>query len=982
MKYIFLLFFVFSYSCFSVNKDTLVFSKFPSSPPFYDSTENLEWADSVLSQMTIEEKIGQSFFITANSHSLNESDLLFQKVDNLIKNYHVGGLIFFKSTPHKIVELVNRYQSVSKIPLINSIDGEWGVSMRIDSTPVFPWAMTLGAVQDNYLIYKMGKEIANQCKLMGLHMNFAPVVDVNNNPNNPIIGRRSFGENPDLVSQKAIAYMKGLQDNNILACAKHFPGHGDTDVDSHNKMPILLHNQIRLDSIELYPFNDMIYNGMSSIMVGHMSLPKIDSSNLPATLSSFMIQELLQKKLNFKGLIVTDALNMGGVKLGFEKGEVELKAYLAGNDILLYPEDVPEGIDMIKTAFLNGIITEDYINNKCRKILLAKKWLGLDDKKNIFPKKDFLTEKLNNKNAESINRNLAKSSLIVLKNNNLIPLRNLSSKTKIAYVHVGNEKGNHFFESLNRYLPVEKFSFSAESKDLISKLKNYDVVICGVHFKSNSPFNKHVLSKIEKGFLKKISKHENSILTLFSSPYILNSLSNIDDFNSIILSHQNNFYFQDLSGQLILGSFSSIGKMPISAGRYSFGDGFYTDSKNIISFGLPIDVGVCDTKLKRIDSIVNTAIKIQAIPGAQVLIAKQGNIIYNECFGFHTYDSIKPVLNQDIYDLASLTKIISAAPIFMNLAEENKISLDDTLGSFFEFPDSSDKKNISFLNIFTHQAQLHPWIGFHNLYRNEQNELRDTVFSKKRSSLFSLKVANNLFFRTDFQDSIINVILKRPLSKIKGYKYSDLGFYLLYDVFKNKLNLDVESYLEKEIYNPIESFRIQYNPIGKYVKKHIVPTTNDRLFRKQLLHGFVHDQGAALFGGISLHAGLFSNAIDLAKILQLYLNEGEYNDSHIFEKKTMQFFTKAPFKEKNNRRGVFFDKPSIDPQKLNVFEGVSNSSYGHTGFTGTMVWVDPKEELIYIFLSNRVHPKEDNFKLAKENIRTKVQQVIYESFKK
>ena len=402
MKYIFLFFFVFSYSYCSVNKDTLFFSKFPSSPPFFDSTENLEWADSVLSQMTIEEKIGQSFFITANSHSIKESDLFFQKVDNLIKNYHVGGLIFFKSTPHKIVELVNRYQSVSKIPLINSIDGEWGVSMRIDSTPVFPWAMTLGAIQDNYLIYKMGKEIANQCKLMGLHMNFAPVVDVNNNPNNPIIGRRSFGENPDLVSQKAIAYMKGLQDNNILACAKHFPGHGDTDVDSHNKMPILLHNQIRLDSIELYPFNDMIYNGMSSVMVGHMSLPKIDSSNLPATLSSFMIQELLQKKLNFKGLIVTDALNMGGVKLGFEKGEVELKAYLAGNDILLYPEDVPEGIDMIKTAFLNGIITEDDINNKCRKILLAKKWLGLDDKKNIFPKKDFLIKNLKNENPKRI----------------------------------------------------------------------------------------------------------------------------------------------------------------------------------------------------------------------------------------------------------------------------------------------------------------------------------------------------------------------------------------------------------------------------------------------------------------------------------------------------------------------------------------------------------------------------------------------------
>ena len=422
--------------------------------------------------------------------------------------------------------------------------------------------------------------------------------------------------------------------------------------------------------------------------------------------------------------------------------------------------------------------------------------------------------------------------------------------------------------------------------------------------------------------------------------------------------------------------------MPISSGKYSFGTGFSTNKKNIISFGLPSEVGFCEINLKKVDSIMNSAIKIKSIPGAQVLIAKDGKIVYNKCFGFHTYDSLKPVLSQDIYDLASLTKIVGAAPIFMNLMEDSKLSLNNTLGDFFHLPDSSDKNNISFLNIFTHQAQLYPWIPFHNLYRNEKNELRDTVFSKKKSNQFSLKVAKNIFFRTDFKDSIVNIILEKPLLKRKGYKYSDLGFYLLHEVLTKELNLDIENYLKKEIYNPIEAFRIQYNPIEKYPKKHIVPTEDDKLFRKQLLHGFVHDPGVALFGGIGLHAGLFSNAIDLTKILQLYLNEGVYNDHSIFRKKTIQSFTKAPFKEKNNRRGIFFDKPSLDPNKLNVFEGVSYSSYGHTGFTGTMIWVDPKEKLIYIFLSNRVHPKQDNWKLTKENIRTKVQKVIYESLLK
>jgi len=976
MNYYFsIIIFLYSFFSFSAEKDT-TFS-FPS-PPIFLNNQNSFWVDSLLSIMTIEQKIGQSFFIAANSHSSQESEFFLKKIDNLIIKNHIGGLIFFKSSPSKIVDLVNRYQSISKIPLINSIDGEWGVSMRVDSTPIFPWAMTLGAVQNDDLIYEMGKEIANQFKILGLHMNFSPVVDVNNNPNNPIIGRRSFGENPNLVSRKAIAYMKGMQDNFILACAKHFPGHGDTNIDSHNKMPILLHNRARIDSIELYPFNEMIYNGLSSVMVGHINLLKIDSTNLPATLSSFMIKELLQKKLNFKGLIITDALNMGGVKSNFKKGEVELSAYLAGNDILLYPEHVLEGIEMIKNAFLKGLITEDDINNRCKKILLAKKWLGLDKKKNIYPSKNSLISRLNNKNSKRINRDLIESSLTVLKNNDLLPLKNLYQK-KIAYIYVGNDQGNDFYDGLNRYLPIEKFSYSDNKNSFLPKLKNYDIVICGVHLKSNSPFSKHELSKSQKNFLKKISHHDNSILTLFTNPYILNSLSNIDDFQSIILSHQNNFHFQDLSAQLILGSIRATGKIPISSGKYIFGTGFSTNLKDIISFGLPIDVGLSEIHLQKIDSIIKSAIQMKAIPGAQILVAKHGKVIYNKCFGFHTYDSLRPVLNQDIYDLASVTKIIGGAPIFMKLMEESKISLNNTLNDFYELPDSSDKKDISFLNIFTHQAKLTPWIPFHSLYRDNNNELRDTVFSKNESSLFSLKVANNLFFRSDFQDSIINVILKKQLLRREGYKYSDLGFYLLHDLLKKNFNLNIQTYLENEIFKPVEAFRIQYNPIKNYLKKHIVPTENDLLFRKQLLHGFVHDPGVALFGGIGLHAGLFSNAIDLAKILQLYLNKGAYNNLYIFNKKTIKHFTSAPFKEKNNRRGIFFDKPSLDSSKLNVFEGVSDLSYGHTGYTGTMVWVDPKEELIYIFLSNRVYPKQDNWKLTKENIRTKVQQVIYES---
>ena len=654
-------------------------SKLPTDPPFLNLDDSF-WVDSLLTEMTIEQKIAQSFFIAANSHSLEENEVFLNSVENTIKKHQVGGLIFFKSNPSKIIELVNRYQSISSIPLINSIDGEWGVSMRIDSTTLFPWAMTLGAVGDDNLLYEMGKEIANQCRFLGIHMNFAPVVDVNNNPKNPIIGRRSFGENPELVSNKALHYMRGLQDNGVLACIKHFPGHGDTDVDSHNKMPTLLHNRARLDSVELYPFNELIYRGISSVMMAHMSLPNIDSIKSPASLSSFMIKELLQKKLSFKGLVVTDALNMGGVKGSGQRGDVELNAYLAGNDILLYPENVSEGIEKIKNAYLNGLISEEDINNRCKKILLSKKWLGLNSSLNVFPSNNDLIEKLNSFNAERINRDLVKSSLVVLKNDNLLPLTNLNKK-KVAYIHMGDDHGDYFYESLNRYFPIDKITYIRNEKEIIADLKNYDIIICGVHFKSSSPFNKYNLSKNKKIFLKKISKHKNSILTLFSSPYILNDLQ-VDNFKSIILSHQNNYYFQDLSAQLILGAFSSSGKMPISSGEYKFGSGLNTNSKNIISFGLPEEVGLSNKKLTKIDSIINFAIKIKAIPGAQILVAKDNIVVYNKCFGFHTYDSLRKVSNDDIYDLASLTKIIAAAPMFMNLTESSKISLNNSLGIF------------------------------------------------------------------------------------------------------------------------------------------------------------------------------------------------------------------------------------------------------------------------------------------------------------
>ena len=946
--------------------------------PPYLYQNNSNWVDSILNQMSIDEKIAQSFFVAANSHSLEETEDFFREVDSLIINYKVGGLIFFRSSPKKIKQLVERYQNISKVPLANSIDGEWGVAMRIDSIQPFPLSMSLGAIQNDSLIFEMGKQIGDELKSLGIHVNFAPVLDINNNPNNPIIGMRSFSESREIVYKKSLKYMLGLQEKNILASGKHFPGHGDTDVDSHHNLPIILHDKTRIDSVELYPFKKLIQSGIGSIMVAHISLPKVDNqSNRPATFSNYIINEILKKELDFQGLVITDALNMkGAYSEGLKPGEIEFNAYMSGNDILLYPDNIYEAVNLIKNAYESNLIDEEEINNRCKKILLMKEWVGLSSNLNNY--KEF---KINEIEHELLEYKLSKEAITVLKNDNLLPLNNLFNK-KIAYVHIGNGSGNIFYNSLNRYMPIDKYNFNdfTDHEKLLKELEKYDVIISAIHDGSGiKPWKSYKPSKKEINFLNKVSLLKPTILNLFTTPYNLNYFLD-DNFSSIIISYQNNSSFQELTAQLIFGSIGSMGKLPISCGNYDIGDGIELSKRNIIEFCLPAEVGVNKSSLVKIDSIVNNAIEMKAIPGAQVLASRYGKIFYSKSFGHHTYDSINIVKDTDIYDLASVTKIVAAAPIFMNLMKESKISLNEVLGDFFELEENDIRNEITFFDIFTHQSGLYPWIPFYKSYIDEFGNLNDTVFSQRESDKFNLKVADNLFFRVDFIDSISKNILEYPLLESNDYRYSDLGYYLFNDILTKKKRINIEDYLNDNFFSSIDALRIKYNPINSYSLNNIVPTENDKHFRKQLLKGYVHDPGVALFGGIGLHAGLFSNAIDLAKFMQIYLNKGSYDGEDIFDSYLVNFFTKSHFQYSGNRRGVFFDKPNIQ----NIEDGPcsvysSLESFGHSGFTGTLVWVDPKEELIFIFLSNRVHPDQENKLLIDLDVRTKTQSIIYES---
>ena len=997
MKHIIIIVFLFFLVSFSIQRDNISTKE---SRPVYDNLLTRNWADSILNNLSIEQKIAQLFMVAANGKNLNEN--YYKKVDTLVTDYHIGGVIFFQSGPSELMSLINRYNQNASIPLLAGIDAEWGVSMRLDSAEVFPWMMTLGAIQNDSLVYNFGVHVAKELKKLGLHINFAPVLDINNNPNNPIIDRRSFGESINVVAKRGLAYMKGLQDNNILACGKHFPGHGDTDIDSHLALPVINHNRLRLDSLELRPYQELIQQGLGSIMVAHIALPQIDTFDLPASLSPEVIMGILKKDMGFKGLVISDALNMKALSFYQEPGERELQAFLAGNDILLFPNDVPEAIELIKSKISLNPVLENQLNHSCRQVLMVKKWTHLSTISNSAKRiSEDSTEvcvncnlNLQSDSSRFINRMLAKNAITLLRNNDVIPIQATDS-LRIACVSMGSDSGQVFYNRLNDYMPVSHYTYNSEldvTDELVEKLSNYDLVIVGYHFYNGNFWTKHVVTKRESFFLDKLTKNTSVFLTIFGHPRVLNDL-NLNDLDGVLLSYQNSQDFQDLSAQLIFGSIDALGRLPLSLNQFKIGDGLWLKKSRNFKFSLPIEVGLDVDSLNQIDTIVQAAISRHIMPGCQIVISRHGHVVYNKSFGHHTYDSLELVKNDHLYDIASITKIAAAAPIFMYLSDKKNININRKLKHYSSLFRHTNKANLRIIDILTHQSKLFPWIPFYKTMLNPvesnkssdaglaQVEYRNFIFSQTYSQTYPLQVAKDLYLKSSYVDTIFNQILDSDLLDTKEYRYSDLGFYLMMHIIQNKISSSIPDFLNHNFYFPLDAFRITYNPLDRFPLHFIVPTENDYYFRQQLIRGYVHDQGAALLGGIALHAGLFSNALDLAKLMQLYLDKGTLGENQLLSKKVISKFTKAPFADDGNRRGIVFDKPSIDVDENGpTCDSISLQSFGHSGWTGTMTWADPETGIVYVFLSNgRAFPDGNNTKLITENIRTDIQKIIYNS---
>ena len=950
-----------------------------------------EWVDSVYSSLTMDERIGQLFMVIANTSNTDANKAL---INRYILQQKIGGILFSKGTIAAQATLTNYAQKESKTPLFIGLDGEWGLNMRLSDAPRFPRNMVLGAIKSDSLLYLYGKEVARQCKELGIQVNFAPVLDVNSNPNNPVIGDRSFGENPENVAVKGVAYARGLEDGGIMAVAKHFPGHGDTSEDSHKTLPTISHTKERLQEIELFPFMSYINAGLSGMMLGHLNVPSLNTKGIPSTLTPRVGKELLKDEMGFAGLTFTDGMAMRGVT---NQQSMSVKAILAGNDIVLGVPNVSKEFQSVKEAVESNVITAEMLERKVRKILAYKFITGVHKFKPIDTQK--VTRSIKSTYAEWLIRKLHDSSITLMKNNDdLLPIKNLDQH-KIASVAIGVSSINPFQQWLKKYANVATFQIMQPDKlDAIKKeLDNYDVVIYSIH-------SENIRDMVA---LQEQLKSKKSVLLFFTSPYLLSSFAkSLDNSQSVVLAHTNEVFAQMSAAQAVFGGIGIDGILPVAINKYKVNSGLVT-SKIRLAYQLPEEVGIESERLFSIDKIALEGIRQKAYPGCQILIAKDGVIIYDKSYGSFEYGVSSKVTSETVYDLASVTKATATLPAIMKLFDTKKLRLQDPFQKFIPETKKSNKANITIRQALLHESGILPFIPYYT-FAIDKNSYTGALLSNKRSNIFnlpfagmwgrsnykfkdnlisavnsptfSLPVSDKLFASQEMQKTLLTEIINSNLTRSNSYAYSCLNFMLLKEVVENESKQDLNEFTQANFFRKLGATTTTFQPLKYMSIDNIAPTENDQFFRKQTLRGYVHDEGAALFGGISGNAGLFSTANDLAKIYQMYLNGGTYGGEELISAETMRLFTTT--KSSVSRRGLGFDKPDLRNNNSSPTSPQAPVSvYGHTGYTGTSFWVDPNNQLIYIFLSNRVYPNRSPNRLSTLNTRKRIQDEIYNALK-
>lgn len=949
-------------------------------------TEATKWVDSVFKTLSPDEQIAQLMVVRLSTINSQTKEVTFfdSAVAELIKKYNIGSICLFQGSPVKQATIINALQATAKTPLLVTIDAEWGVGMRmIDSVLPLPRQMMLGAVQDSSIAYDYGKLVAEQCKRIGIQVNFAPVVDVNNNPNNPVINDRSFGEDKYKVASFGIQYMKGLQDNGVMACAKHFPGHGDVSVDSHLDLPVINKSMAQLENLELYPFKQIFDAGVGSVMIAHLYIPAIDkTANKATSLSKNNVTGLMRNKLGYQGLTFTDALEMQGVKKFFPNGAASVESLIAGNDMLCLPGDVPLSIKKIKQAIDSGRLSWADIEMHCKKVLMVKYEYGLSELKPI--NLNNLTNDLNRK-VSMMRKLIAEKALTVLKKTNKeyfpMPAAINNGATDVVYVSIGNNSDNDFAKRVRTdyNADVVYFDYNQDASKIASLVtdikKKYKKVIIGIHNYKRTPAGNFGISNSAVNLVTQLQQKTNAITFVFGNPY---AIKNWCGAKNLVACYEDDSIIQNTAIDLLQGKIGADGRLPVTVcPSYKYGNGISFDA-----VGSTAKKGVLDaSKLIIIDSIAEDAIAKQATPGEVVLVVKDGKIVFFKSYGNYEYGKDEPVSKESIYDMASVTKICATNISVMKLYDEGKLELNKKLGDYLTWVRGTNKENLTIENILLHQAGLVAYIPFYKETLEADGSPSPSYYSKTKSAENNIRVANNMYMRTDWRDTMYKRILESHLGRTNRYIYSDNDFIFLGKIVEAISGKPLNQYVADNFYRPMGLTTAGFKPFERFPLNRIVPTEHEKQFRQQLLHGDVHDPGAAMFGEVAGHAGLFSDAYDLAMIMQMLVNGGNINGKRYLQKETINLFT--AYHSRISRRGYGFDKPEKDnrlrPDPYPCFSA-SPQTFGHTGYTGTCVWADPKYNLVFVYLSNRVNPDGGvNTKLMKMNVRTNIQEAIYKA---
>ena len=910
-----------------------------------------DWADDLLSEMTLEEKVSQLFSVRANSIYTSEDDPAYRRLIDFVERFGIGGVTFFQGEPLEQATLANTLQRRARIPLLIAQDMEWGPGMRIEHTTTLPRTMALGATRDVTLAYMAGYVTGAEARALGTHQVFAPVADVNNNPFNPIINVRSFGEKPDLVADLASAFARGVQEAGAISTAKHFPGHGDTATDSHAALPILSFGMDRLETVELVPFRRLVNDGIMSVMTGHLAFPKVEAdSRVPASLSPRVTTGILREELDFSGLIVTDALDMAGVTANFSTGDTAVRAVKAGADMLLLSEDPYAARAAILRAIAGGEISEDRIDDSVRRILRAKAWVGLNEDPITDP--EAVRRRVGSDPHLAVSETIARRSLTLLRNEgNLLPIRD-AERILVVTLSDGADPstGNYFASQLRRsagqaridtYL-LDDRSQPADYDEISARASSYDVVVVPAFVFVRSWSGRINLAQKNLDFLNALAAGDTPVaLVSFGNPYIVIGLEQPDVY---IAAYGASNSSQRAVADALFGRAGFEGRLPITIpDTYEFAEGIQLPQQ-MIREGYPAEVGMDGSILQATDSLLRASIEDRAFPGAAVAVGRAGVLTKLDAYGYYTYDKQVPVTTRSRFDLASLTKVIATTTAAMKLYDEGRLGLDDRVVEYLPEFGQNGKSRITIRHLLTHTAGLIPFRPFHQIGIVSRQALIDTVMAEK--------------------------LLYEPGTESR---YSDLGMITLMLVIEEISGEPFSDWIVENVFRPLDMHDTSYRDHGTDAT--VVPTEYDRLFRKRLIQGEVHDEAAWILGGVSGHAGLFSTAEDLAKFAFMLTNDGFVNGRQFLKPETIRLFTRAQNGDLHTR-ALGWDTKSPDGYS-SAGELFGPNSFGHTGFTGTSFWVDPDEELFVLLLTNRVFPTRENHKISQ--VRPKLADIAHRS---